>query len=92
MSEIRKGVPAWVAIRSLRGSNLKLENPWESAWCDGKEYASAMIEMPTTAGSTYFFTPAADLEMEFEQEQPETNHSCKVSPDRDAMLGLERSF
>ena len=92
MSEIEAGVPAWVAIRSLRGSNLKLINPWRTAFCQGAEYDAEQIEMPTEAGVTYFFTPDGNEEFALEPEMPVANEKCKVRPDRNAMLGLERSF
>lgn len=92
MSEICEGVPAWVAIKSLRGSKLTLENPWSTAYCNGTCYTESLIEMETTAGTTYFLTPDDCEEFEFEAETPAINQNCKVRPDRNAMLGLERSF
>ena len=92
MSEITEGTPAWVAIRSNLGNNLKLVNPWTSAWCDGMEYSEEILEIPTQAGVTYFFTPDGNEDFEFEEEVPQTNQHCKVRPDRNAMLGMERCF
>ena len=92
MSEIKDGVPVWVAIRSLRGSELVLENPWPAAYCQGIRYENTQIEIPTEAGNTYFFTPDGNESFDFEPETPAANQNCKVRPDRNAMLGLERSF
>lgn len=92
MSEIKDGAPAFVAIRSLKGERLILENPWAAAWCDGKEYTEETIEMDTESGRIYFFTPDGDEEFEFEAETPAANMDYKMRPDKDAILGLARSF
>ncbi len=91
MCEIKDGVCAFVAIKSLFGNKLLLENPWEKAVLDGNEYSDKVIELKTEAGKTYLFTPDGKA-LEFEMETPEENKTYKIRPDGNAMLGLARSF
>lgn len=92
MCQVQEGVPAFVAIRSLRGTRLVLENPWVSAWCGGKEYQDRQIGLDTTVGELYLFTPDGNENFSFTPGVPEPNRDCKIRPDRRAMLGLPRSF
>lgn len=92
MSEISEGVPAFVAIRSMRGEKLQLANPWEKAWCNSQIFTDEIIIMDTEAGKTYLFTPDGEEAFEYAQENPLPNGNCKVRPDKNAMLGLGRSF
>ena len=92
MCEIKDGVPAFVAIRSLRGERLVLENPWSCAWYDGVSYTDKTLELDTEAEKTYLFTPDGKEDFDYEAEVPTANKTYKVRPDRRAMLGLPRSF
>ncbi len=91
MCEIFDGVVSFVAIKSLFGNKLTLENPWDTAWCEG-EKLEGDISLDTEKGKVYVFTPSPDALFEFEKEVPSQNDSCKVRPDGNAMLGLARSF
>ena len=90
--EVKDGVPAFVAIKSTKGGKLRMENPWKSAFCEGREYSAGIIEMDTEAGKTYLFTPDGHEEFDFEPALPAANDNYKVRPDGNAMLGLMRSF
>ena len=92
MSEISEGVPAFIAIRSIIGERLQLANPWKNAWCNGQMFTDEIITMDTEAGKTYLFTPDGEEAFEYAQENPLPNGNCKVRPDKNAMLGLGRSF
>ncbi len=92
MAEIKDGVCAFVAIRSLFGNPLTLENPWDKAYCNKGVYESDTIVMDTEKGKVYLFTPDGVENFEFEQEIPLENTTYKVRPDGNAMLGLARSF
>ncbi len=91
MCELVDGVASFVAIRSLFGNTLTLENPWAEAWCNGEKFEGT-ITLDTKKGEVYIFTPSLDAFPEFEKEIPLQNDTCKVRPDGNAMLGLARSF
>ena len=90
--ELKEGVPAFVAIKSLKGGKLRFENPWEKAFCEGREYSAGIVEMDNEAGKTYLFTPDGHEEFDFAPALPAANDNYKVRPDGNAMLGLMRSF
>ena len=90
--ELKEGVPAFVAIKSLKGGKLRVENPWEKAFCEGREYSAGIVEMDTEAGKTYLFTPDGNEAFDFEAASYEANNDYKARPDRNAVLGLMRSF
>ena len=92
MAQIREGEAEFVAIRSRFGKPLRLENPWQAAFCGDVCYEEKEICLATEAGATYVFTPTAEANFASEAEAPEANRAPKARPDRFAMLGMERCF
>ena len=92
MAQIKDGEAEFVAIRSRFGNPLALENPWQTAYCNGKGYSEKEIHLETQAGMTYVFTSTPDAAFASEIQTPAANSAPKIRPDRFAMLGTERSF
>ena len=92
MAQIKDGLPEFVAIHSKAGNCLRLENPWQAAFCGDVCYEEKEICLATEAGKTYLFTPEKDEAFAPEAQTPAANAAPKVRPDRHAMLGLERSY
>ncbi len=92
MVQIENGDIQFVAIKSLFGNTLKLQNPFEKAYLDEKCFGDEVITLDTEKNKTYVFTPSPDTEFNFEQEVPKQNCNAKIRPDLRATLGTLRSF
>jgi hypothetical protein len=98
-SEINKGKPAWISIRSLRGGICRIANPWQAAYVseDGKRTArtdKAIIEFETRSGGTFTLVPRPGTMSNWEAvaETPSRNRTPKTSPGGMMQLGLPRTF
>lgn len=92
MAQIDGGELQFVAIKSLHGNTLKLENPWSKAYLDGKAFEDEIIALETKPDEVYLFTKTADTEFNFTKETPKENTEPKVHTDGITTLGTLRSF
>lgn len=92
MCEAEKGKAKFVSILSKCGKNLKLENPWDKAFCNGVLYEDKIIEIETKENEVYLFTENENTEFETVREEISENKNYKVRPDKNATLGLPRCF
>ena len=92
MAQIENGSLQFVAIKSLHGNELKLQNPWGKAYLDGKLFEDDLITLETVADKVYIFTQTADAEFNYAKQVPVENTEPKVRPDNITTLGTIRSF
>ncbi len=92
MAQIEGGKLQFVAIKSLHGNTLKLENPWGKAFLDNEVFVDETITLETKPNEVYIFTSDADVVFNFTKETPKENTEPKVHTDGITTLGTHRSF
>ncbi len=92
MVQIEDGCVQFVAIKSLHGNTLKLQNPWSKAYLNGELFKDNIITVETKTDNLYLFTKTANEEFNFVQQKPVQNNEQKVHKDNITTLGTHRSF
>jgi len=98
-AELADGEPQWVAIKSTRGGECLLANPWEEAhlYRNGEhagDDGARTLRLNTAAGDLWLLTktPETSLTWTVEPLEYAPNSNAKVCPDDWAQLGLPRMF
>ena len=98
-AEIVDGEPQWVAVKSTRGGDCLLANPWEEAhfYRNGEHTGSDMartLRLSTAVDDLWLLTktPEASLTWTVQPLEYAPNSDAKICPDDWAQLGLPRMF
>jgi len=98
-TEIEKGLPMWISIKSKFGKNCRITNPWSKAvvFENGKKILEAKtgtIEFPTVTGKVYMIVPNEKVLNNWKTVPAShaKNEQAKIHSSQYATLGLPRMF